>query len=243
MSASLLRILVVEDDADLGAGVRDNLVAEGYRVRLAETGDGGLDMALREDFDLVILDVMLPGMDGFTVCRELRHRGCEVPILFLTARADSEDRVRGLEEGGDDYLPKPFDLRELLARVAAILRRAQWYSGEGGDAPLCFGGNEVDLRRYRAVDRQGRTHAMTHKEAQVLKVLAEREGEVVSRDEILNRVWGYGAFPSARTIDNFIVRLRRRFEIDPGSPAHIHTVHGAGYRFTLQPQDRPTAAP
>ncbi len=238
MTAPLWRILLVEDDPDLAAGVRDNLVAEGYRVRLAGTGDGGLDLALREGFDLVILDIMLPGMDGFAVCRELRARGCEVPVLFLTARSESEDRVRGLEEGGDDYLSKPFDLRELLARVAAILRRARWYSGEGGDEPLCFGGNEVDLLRYRAVDRHGETHAMTHKEAQVLKYLAEREGEVVSRDEILDRVWGYGSFPSARTIDNFIVRLRRRFEADPAKPAHIQTVHGAGYRFTRRQQLR-----
>ncbi|NKB90326.1 MAG: response regulator [Acidobacteria bacterium] len=228
------RILVVDDDPDLAAGIRDNLLAEGHRVRVAERGDDGLALALDIDFDLILLDVMLPGMDGFEVCRALRDRSREVPVLFLTARNDPQDRVRGLAEGGDDYLSKPFDLAEMLARVAAILRRARWYS-RGAETRVTFGGNEVDLRRYRAVDRVGETHELTHREAQILKFLIERENDVVTRAEILDRVWGAAAFPSARTIDNFILRLRRRFEIDPANPQHFHTVHGAGYRFTKQP--------
>jgi two-component system alkaline phosphatase synthesis response regulator PhoP len=225
------RILIVDDDRDLADGIRDNLLAEGYRVRVAERGDDGLAQALETDFDLILLDVMLPGLDGFEVCRELRARRREVPVLFLTARSDPRDRVRGLAEGGDDYLSKPFDLAEMLARVAAILRRAQWYARDA-DRVIEFGGNRVDLRQYRARDRHGEEHQLTHREAQILKVLVERKGEVVTRQEILDRVWGAGASPSSRTIDNFIVRLRRRFEEDPGDPQHFHTVHGAGYRFT-----------
>jgi len=229
------RILLVEDDEDLAAGVRENLVAEGYRTRVAGDGEEGLRLALHQRFDLVVLDVMLPGRDGFDVCRSLRENGCEVPVLFLTARDSPDDRVRGLREGGDDYLTKPFDLQEMLARVAAILRRQRWYAGDGVEVALRFGGNEVDLLRYTGTDRHGGEHELTHKEAQILKCLAEREGQVVTRDQILDRVWGDGAFPSSRTVDNFIVRLRRRFEIDPGRPEHFHPVHGAGYRFTREP--------
>lgn len=227
----LERILLVEDDPDLGAGIQENLQAEGYSVRLASRGDDGLRLALESDFHLVILDVMLPGLDGYEICSRLRGHGSNVPVLFLTARAEPSDRVRGLAEGGDDYMGKPFDLAELLARVSAILRRQRWYAG-GEVRVVRFGGNEVDLRRYRGTDATGREHELTHKEAQILKCLFDREGEVVARDDILDRVWGAATYPSSRTIDNFILRLRRRFELDPAAPRHFHTVHGIGYRFT-----------
>jgi len=229
------RILLVEDESDLAAGIRENLQTEGHQVEIVGDGAAGLRRGLDGEFDLMILDVMLPQLDGYTVCRRLREAGSQVPILFLTAKGEPEDRIRGLEEGGDDYMAKPFRLRELLLRVAAILRRGAWFRQGQVGRRLRFGGHEVDLDRYRARTVSGEEQVLTHKEAMILKLLAEREGEVVSRDEILDVVWGYGAFPSTRTIDNFILRLRRRFEPDPARPMHFHTVHGVGYRFVASP--------
>lgn len=239
MTSRAARILLVEDEADLGRTVRDNLADEGHEVEWVREGREALERAADGRPDLIVLDVMLPGIDGFEVCRRLRERGQHVPVLFLTARSEPEDRIRGLEEGGDDYLSKPFRLRELLLRVGAILRRSDWYAS-GGDEErrVRFGDSRVDLSTYRGVDARGRRHELTHKEAMILRLLAEREGEVVSRDEILDRVWGQDAFPSSRTVDNFILRLRQRFEPDPGAPRHFHTVHGVGYRFTRAPETR-----
>ena len=175
---------------------------------------------------------MLPTLDGFSLCAQARDRGIETPVLFLTAKAGVDDRIQGLQAGGDDYLSKPFHLQELLLRVGAILKRGRWFRRELSGGPiLCFGGNEVDLRGYRATAWNGEQHRLTHKEAMILKLLAEREGEVVSRDEILDRVWGYEAFPTSRTVDNFILRLRRRFEPDSERPRFFETVRGVGYRF------------
>lgn len=230
------RVLVVEDERHLADGIRENLEVEGYDVRVALDGPGGLASARKGQFDLILLDVMLPGMDGFTVCETLRDEGDRTPVLFLTARGAPSDRIRGLEAGGDDYLAKPFHLRELLLRVSAILRRSAWY-GEVPDqgALLRFGENEIDFRTYTARGWDGTEHMLTQKEAMILKALAEHPGHVVSREEILEKVWGYDVFPSTRTIDNFIVRLRKRFEPDPESPRFIHTVRGVGYRFTPKP--------
>jgi len=231
-------ILVVEDEPELAAGIAENLAAEGYRPEIARDGQTGLDAARQLEPDLVILDVMLPRKDGYTVCRELRDGGNEVPVLFLTAKGDPEDRIRGLEEGGDDYMAKPFHLDELLLRIAAILRRNRWYHRASRGAPVVrFGTNEIDFRGYTARNAAGDEYELTHKEAQILRLLSEREGEVVSRDEILDVVWGRNAYPSSRTVDNFIARLRRRFEVDSRTPRHIHTVHGVGYRFTREPLD------
>jgi two-component system alkaline phosphatase synthesis response regulator PhoP len=171
------------------------------------------------------------------VCAELRAAGNNVPVLFLTARSDLDDRVRGLEAGGDDYLAKPFSLKELLLRVSAIVRRTSGYRERAeAAATLAFEGNEVDFRSYRGRAWDGEEHALTHKEAMILRTLSDREGEVVSREEILEAVWGYEVFPSTRTIDNFILRLRRRFERDAEAPRHLHTVRGVGYRFTRAPE-------
>ena len=186
---------------------------------------------------LVVLDVMLPGADGLTVCRTLRARGNTTPVLFLTARGDPADRVRGLEAGGDDYLAKPFHLQEFLLRVRAILRRWDWYrsaSATADTAVLRFGGNEVDFRVFRARAWTGETQELTEKEAMILKVLAEHTGQIVSREDLLERVWGYDVFPSTRTVDNFILRLRKRFEKDPANPRHFLTVWGVGYRFMTE---------
>jgi two-component system alkaline phosphatase synthesis response regulator PhoP len=228
------RILVVEDEVHLASGIRENLEAEGYRVEVAHDGREGLERVRGAHFDLLLLDVMMPNMDGLELCAQLRAEGRQTPVLFLTVKSDPADRVRGFEAGGDDYLAKPFHLRELLLRVAAILRRSAWYNASA--APLRFGGNRIDFQTYEARSWDGAEHALTHKEAMILKVLAERAGQIVTREEILDRVWGYEVFPSTRTIDNFIARLRKRFERTPESPAHFHTVRGVGYRFTLEPQ-------
>ena len=228
------RILVVDDEMHLAAGIRENLEAEGYRVEVAHDGREGLERVRAGHYDLLVLDVMMPNMDGLELCAQLRAEGRQTPVLFLTVKNDPADRVRGFEAGGDDYLAKPFHLRELLLRVAAILRRSAWYNASA--APLVFGGNRVDFQTYEARGWDGVEHALTHKEAMILRVLAERAQLIVTREEILDRVWGYEVFPSTRTIDNFIVRLRKRFERNPEAPEHFHTVRGVGYRFTPEPE-------
>jgi two-component system, OmpR family, alkaline phosphatase synthesis response regulator PhoP len=228
------RVLVVEDDPHLAAGVMENLRAEGYQVEAASNGRAALEWLRENSCALIVLDVMLPELDGFAVCRLLRDAGDNTPVLFLTARGDSADRVRGLEAGGDDYLAKPFHLAEFLLRVRAILRRWDWYrsaSATAATAVLRFGGNEVDFRAFRARSWNGEAQELTEKEAMILKVLAERPGEIVSREDLLERVWGYDVFPSTRTVDNFILRLRKRFEREPANPRHFLTVWGVGYRF------------
>jgi two-component system alkaline phosphatase synthesis response regulator PhoP len=233
------RVLVVEDDPGLADGIRENLRLEGYDTWLATDGRSALDVALQEDLDLIVLDVMLPALDGFEVCSKLRRAGRDVPVLFLSARSDPSDRIRGLEAGGDDYLPKPFHLKELLLRVAAIIRRRR---GSGpvdavdGDGRVEFAENEINLQTYRGRSWDGREHELTQREAMILKTLLEREGEVVSREELLDKVWGYDVFPSSRTLEAFIGRLRKRFEREADRPAHFHTEPGVGWRFTRHPE-------
>ena len=237
MSAASVRVLVVEDDPHLAAGVSENLRAEGYEVASAADGEQALAWLGANSCGLIVLDVMLPGIDGFGVCRTLRTQGNNTPVLFLTARGDPADRVRGLESGGDDYLAKPFHLQEFLLRVRAILRRWEWYrsaSSTAATAVLRFGGNEVDFRAFRARAWNGEAQELTEKEAMILKVLAEQPGQIVSREDLLERVWGYDVFPSTRTVDNFILRLRKRFERDPANPRHFLTVWGVGYRFLIE---------
>jgi two-component system alkaline phosphatase synthesis response regulator PhoP len=231
------RVLIVEDDPHLAAGVGENLQAEGYVVTVVTDGQQALDWLRAHPCELILLDVMLPKIDGFTVCRCLREDGNNTPVLFLTARGDPADRVHGLEAGGDDYLAKPFHLRELLLRVRAILRRWDWYrnaSSTSATAVLRFGGNEIDFRAFRGRSFNGAVQELTEKEAMILKVLAEHPGEIVSREDLLERVWGDDVFPSTRTVDNFILRLRKRFERDPANPRHFLTVWGVGYRFLTE---------
>jgi len=232
------RILLVEDEVNLAEGIRENLEVEGYVVELAADGATGLEKIRGGDFDLVLLDVMLPELDGFTVCETARAEGVDTPILFLTAKGTSDDRIRGLEAGGDDYLPKPFHLKELLLRVRAIIRRRSWYDdATAAEAVLRFGENEVDFRTYEGRSWDGAAQSLTEKEAMILKALAEAEGEVVSREDLLDRVWGYEVYPSTRVLDGFIIRLRKRFERDPERPAHLHTVRGIGYQFVRTTED------
>ena len=226
------RLLVVEDEEHLAEVIADNLELEGYRVEVISNGMEALERIRADAPSLVLLDVMLPGLDGFSICERLREENNNVPILFLTAKSDSDDRVRGLALGGDDFLGKPFDLRELILRVGAILRRTSWFASpsEHGDE-LRLGDTVVDLSAF-TVTRDGRETTLSTKEAMIFRCLVEKTGEVVSRDEILDRVWGYDAFPTTRTIDNFIVRLRRVIEPDPRHPRYIHTVRSVGYRLT-----------
>ncbi len=221
-------ILVVEDEPDLLVGLRQNLEVEGYRVLHAGDGARGLETAVKEKPDLVILDIMIPRMDGLEVCRQLRARGQTTPILMLTAKSQEVDKVVGLEMGADDYLTKPFGLRELLARVKALLRRAS----RRVDLPVVVrvGDWEIDCNAFAA--RKGKTtRPLGRYEADILALLARRANQVVTRNEILNEVWGIDAYPSDRTVDNYIVKLRRLVEKDAKNPRHILTVHGAGYKL------------
>ncbi|MBI5433888.1 MAG: response regulator transcription factor [Planctomycetes bacterium] len=226
------KLLIVEDEVHLAEVIADNLELEGYAVEVVGDGREALEKIRREPPALVLLDVMLPGMDGFEVCERLRAEKVDVPILFMTARSDADDRIRGLELGGDDYLGKPFELRELMLRVAAILKRSKWAQTRAtfGDT-LVLGDASVDFKGYTA-QVGDKVYTLSTKEILILRTLAERPGEVISRADILDRVWGYEAFPTERTIDNFIVRLRRLLEPDPQSPRYIHTVRGTGYRLT-----------
>jgi len=232
MSPPSERLLVVEDEKHLAEVIVDNLELEGYEVGLETNGERALEWIRKDPPELVLLDVMLPGLDGFTICSKLREENNHVPILFLTAKGDDDDRVHGLALGGDDYLAKPFDLRELILRVKAILRRSDW-SNEPSSAGevLELGDTNIDFSTYVA-SAPDREVELSTKEILILRCLAERKGEVVTRDEILDRVWGYEAFPTTRTIDNFIVRLRRVLEPDPQNPRFIHTIRGSGYRLT-----------
>jgi two-component system alkaline phosphatase synthesis response regulator PhoP len=221
------RILVIDDEPEIVRGIEDNLRFEGYQTLAATDGERGLALACQEAPDLILLDIMMPRLSGWDVCRELRRRGIDVPVIMLTARAEEADRVQGLELGADDYITKPFSVRELMARVHAVLRRP----GPRRKAEtLAFGDVRVHLRA-RQVFRGGREVAMTRKEFDLLVYLVEHRGEVVTRERLLDHVWGYERFPTTRTVDTHVLRLRRKFERDPDRPAFILTVHGQGYRF------------
>jgi DNA-binding response OmpR family regulator len=225
-------VLAIEDDPAILRGLSDNLRFEGYDVITATDGETGYNMQRERKPDLILLDLMLPRMSGFEFCRKLRGEGIETPVLMLTARSEEADRVLGLDLGADDYVAKPFSVRELMARVRALLRRSQ-LGTDGTDAlpdELRFGGTEIDFRSYEA-RRNGAAVQMTRKEFAILRYLASRAGEVVSRDDLLNQVWGYDAYPSSRTVDNHVAGLRAKLERDASLPEHIRTVHGVGYKF------------
>ncbi len=225
-------ILIVDDEEHLADALAHNLQFEGFSTTVAYDGEEGLRLARTIQFDLVILDIMMPKLDGLEVCRRLRATGSRVPILFLTAKAADADRLLGLKVGADDYVAKPFLLEELILRIHGIFRRQEWYSTAPADQEIFhFGENEVNFLTYEATTG-GRTVNLTEKECMLMKLLVERRNQVVSREEILERVWGYRFSTSSRTIDNFIVRLRRYFEADPKDPQYIHSVRGVGYRFT-----------
>lgn len=229
------RILLVEDELNIARGLVFNLESEGCAVTHVETGEGALEAAADGGFSLVVLDVMLPGIDGFEVCRRLRRGDPRLPILMLTARTGEKDRVAGLSVGADDYLTKPFSLEEFLLRVRGMLRRSEWYR-PGALGGYRFGANEVWLREHRARTARGEVE-LTELEARFLRELFHNEGRVLSRTDLLEKVWHLPPDAETRTLDNFVVRMRKYFEDDPAHPRHLHTVRGRGYRFTRAAED------
>jgi len=224
----MTKVLVVEDDPGILRTVADNLRFEQYEVITATDGESAYRTQQQEQPDLIVLDLMLPRMSGFELCKRLRADDVQVPVLMLTARGEEADRVRGLDTGGDDYVTKPFSVPELMARVRALLRRAA--SATGSLDALKFGEVTVNFRRYVA-ERGGHRVDMTRKEFALLRFLASRPNTVVTRDEILNKVWGFESYPVTRTVDTHIAGLRAKLEADPARPVHIQTVHGVGYKF------------
>ena len=226
------KILIVEDELSLLKGLKDNLEDEGYGVLTASTGKEGLDKALKEKVDLVLLDVMLPEMDGFDVCQEIKLRKITLPIIMLTAKSKEADKVLGLALGADDYVTKPFSVNELLARIKAVLRRVEIHrkakqkkitSYEFGDVRLDF----AKMEGYKGKKKL----SFSKREFDILAYMIKRKGEVITRNDLLDVVWGYKAFPTTRTVDNFVVRLRKKIEDKPSKPKHILSVRSAGYKF------------
>ena len=224
------RILIVEDELPMRTALIDCLKAEGYRPLSAPDGELGLQSAISEKPDLILLDVMMPRLDGFAVCAELRRLQIETPVLLLTAKGQIDDRVTGLDAGADDYLVKPFSTNELLARIRALLRRNK--SNQPDIATLQLGETSIDLARQQAL-RGEETIALTAKEFAMLRVMAQADGGPVTREQFLGIAWGYAAFPPTRTVDNHIASLRAKLEANPNKPRWIKTVHGVGYRLQL----------
>ncbi|HEY9125330.1 MAG TPA: response regulator transcription factor [Bacteroidales bacterium] len=229
------KILVVEDEQAMLLGLRDNLEIEGYEVDTANNGADGLNKILENEYNLIILDVMLPQMSGFDVCRTVRKRGKKVPIILLTAKGEEIDKVFGLEIGADDYITKPFSLRELLARIKAILRRTATIESdvEQGKLPQKIGRLQVNFTSYVATDETGAEVKLSHKEFELLHYFVKNSGQVISRDELIKNVWNYNYEMTTRTIDNFVVKLRQKIEVNPNEPHLILTVHGTGYKMVL----------
>jgi DNA-binding response OmpR family regulator len=224
------KILLVEDELSLAEGIKLNLEMEGLPCTWITRGDEALRRIQSDTWDLVILDVMLPGMDGFSVCERLRDAKNFTPILFLTAKNTEDDRVHGFETGGDDYLGKPFQVRELLLRVRAILRREAWYKNRAFGGRQVFGEHWVDFENFAGEGPHG-PFSLGVKECMILKQLMEKAGQVVSRADIIGKVWGEDAEPTTRTVDNFIVRIRKCMEVDPHHPRWVHTIRSVGYQF------------
>lgn len=222
------KILIIEDEQDMVLGLRKNLEWEGFEVIAAGDGEAGLTCALNNSHDLILLDIMLPKLSGLDVCRRLRSRGVNTPVIMLTARGQEIDKVLGLEIGADDYVTKPFSIRELLARVRAILRRAS--RQEAGSDIYRFGDVELNFGRHQA-QKGGQALELSAREFEMLKYFVQHRGETVTRDQLLDEVWGYDNFPLTRTVDNHIARLRQKIEENPAEPQHIITVHRVGYKF------------
>lgn len=226
----MYRILVVEDEQAMLMGLKDNLEFEGYQVDIADDGAIGLAKILENQHDLVLLDVMLPSMSGFEVCKKVRSEGVTTPVILLTAKGEEIDKVLGLELGADDYITKPFSLRELLARIKAILRRTENRIQPTADKLISIGKMEVNFPNYETFVN-GEPTKMSHKEFEFLHYLWDQRNNVVSRDDLLDNVWGTDYVPSSRTVDNFILKLRQKIEEDFNNPKIILTVHGVGYKL------------
>lgn len=224
----MVKVLIIEDEPNMVLGLKDSFEYEGYEVCVARDGKEGLEKVSTEKPDIILLDVMLPLLSGIDVCRALRARGSDTPILMLTARSQEIDKVVGLEVGADDYVTKPFSIKELLARVRAHLRRAAKQVAD--IESFTFGDVELNFKKYTA-RKGGRALDLSAREFEILHYLIRRRGEIVTRDQLLDEVWGYDSTPVTRTVDNHIARLRQKIEVEPSEPRHIITVHRIGYRF------------
>jgi two-component system alkaline phosphatase synthesis response regulator PhoP len=226
-------LLIAEDEESLREALKLNMELEGYEVTTVDNGPAVIKAVKNEYFDLIILDIMLPDMDGITVCETIRMQHNDVPILFLSARNSSADRVEGLKKGGDDYLTKPFNLEELLLRVDKLVtKNKKIKEPQTINDVYEFDGCVIDFGAHECVDKDGEKRELSKKEAALLRLLTEHEGEVVSREQILQIVWGYNVYPTTRTIDNFILNFRKFFERDSRNPRHFHSIRGIGYKFT-----------
>src|SRR5665647_905033 len=233
MQQKKLSILLVEDEENLQDALRLNFEMEGYEVTSAYDGAEAMETVNSEYFDLIILDVMLPEIDGITVCENIRLFNSEIPILILSAKNSSADRVTGLQKGADDYLTKPFDLTELLIRVKKLINKSKLISAKEQVTEIfTFGKNNINFKALECTTRSGEKVALTKKEAMLLKLLIENKNEVVPREKILQAVWGYNVYPTTRTIDNFILSFRKYFEEDSRNPTYFHSVRGVGYKYT-----------
>jgi len=230
------KILLIEDEPGISMAVKDELEFEGYEVKLVENGVTGLESILHDQPDLVVMDLMLPGKNGFEICSEVRRRGVATPIIMLTARTQEADKVKGLDLGADDYVMKPFSLAELTARIRAVLRRSEkaTLTEEGSSDCLRLGELRVDLKKHEVLKGKERVE-LTHKEFQLLELLFKHPGEVISRDQILNSVWGEEVYVTHRTVDSHVATLRRKIETEPDRPQYILTVRGVGYKLNENP--------
>jgi len=222
------KILIIEDDPAISIGLQDSLIEEHYEVMSEDDGERGFNKAMKENFDLILLDIMLPSKNGIDICRDLRNNGVNSAILMLTSKKEEMDKVLGLEIGADDYVTKPFSIRELLARIKALLRRNSVVIKDIEE--YSFGNILVDFKKQEATKNNDPLQ-LSSTEYKILKYLIQHEGEVISRDNFLDDVWGYDSFPTTRTVDNYILSLRKQIEDDPSNPKHIITIHKAGYKF------------
>lgn len=229
------RILLVEDEEHLIDAIKLNLELENYIVKVAEDGKKAIDLWENQRFDLILLDVMLPNVDGLTVCETIRLKDSEIPILILSAKGSSGDRIQGLKAGADDYLLKPFNLEELLLRIQILIKKGEKIRQTRPELndKFTFGDNSIDFTTYEFKGINDQIGQLTAREIQLLKLLIERKNEVVSRDTILELIWGVDVYPSTRTIDNYLLNFRKYFEKDPKSPSFFHSVRGIGYKFVL----------
>ena len=222
------KILIIEDDPAIRTGLKETFTTEGYNVSDAETGTKGFELAGKHDFDLIVLDLILPGKDGIEICKELRSAGVKTPIIMVTSRKEEIDKILGLEIGADDYVTKPFSIRELLARVKALIRRSTYEPGDIEE--VAFANLKIDFKKQEMF-KGSVSLKLSATEYRILHYFIDHEGEVISRDKFLDEVWGYDSYPTTRTVDNYILSLKKKIEDDPANPKHLLTIHKVGYKF------------
>jgi len=222
------KILIIEDDPAIRTGLKETFINEGYNVSDADTGTKGFELAGKHNFDLILLDLILPGKDGIEICKELRSDGVKTPIIMVTSRKEEIDKILGLEIGADDYVTKPFSIRELLARVKALFRRSTYEPGDIEE--VAFADLKINFKKQEMLKGINQVR-LSATEYRILHYFIDHEGEVISRDKFLDEVWGYDSYPTTRTVDNYILSLRKKIEDDPANPKHLVTVHKVGYKF------------